>query len=89
MGTFFFFHPLTEVDLPPKVNDFHPEIEVTLDQEAFIFALVRSPHFFFLVVLWVWCMNFYEIVLFQMILQMASTSFSMCVGTLLEVMFHF
>jgi hypothetical protein len=41
------------------------------------------------VALWVWCMNFYEIVLSQMILWMASTSFSMYVGTLLEVMFHF
>jgi hypothetical protein len=28
---------------PPFVNDFHPNIEVTLDQKTFISALVRSP----------------------------------------------
>jgi hypothetical protein len=67
MGTFWFFHPPIEVDLPPKVNDFHPEIEVTLDQEAFIFPWF-GHHICFLVALWVWCMNFYEIVLSQMIL---------------------
>jgi hypothetical protein len=33
-------------------------------------------------------MSFYEIVLSQMILQMASTIFLKYVGTLLEVMFH-
>jgi len=29
---------------PPFVNDFHLEMEVILDWEAFVSALVRSPH---------------------------------------------
>jgi hypothetical protein len=36
-------HPPTKVDLPPFVNDFHREMEVILNQEAFVFALVCSP----------------------------------------------
>jgi hypothetical protein len=41
-----------------------------------------------LVALWVCCMNIYENILPQMILQMASTFFSKYVGTLFKVMFH-
>jgi hypothetical protein len=37
-------HPLVEVDFPPFFDDFHLETKVILDQEAFVFALVRSPH---------------------------------------------
>jgi hypothetical protein len=37
------FHPFAEVDFFPFVDDFHLETKVTLDQEAFIFALIRSP----------------------------------------------
>ncbi len=29
---------------PPFANDFHPKMEVILNQEAFVFALVLSPH---------------------------------------------
>jgi hypothetical protein len=38
-------HPLTKVDLPLFVNDFHPKTEVTLSQKAFNFTLAHSPHF--------------------------------------------
>jgi hypothetical protein len=38
-----FFHPLAKVDLPSFIDDFHPKTKVILDQEAFIFALARSP----------------------------------------------
>ncbi len=44
---FCFFHPLVEVDLPPFVDDFHHEIKVTLDWEAFISTLVHSPRLFY------------------------------------------
>ncbi len=37
------FHPLAKVDPPPFVDDFHLQTEVTLNWEAFIFALARSP----------------------------------------------
>jgi hypothetical protein len=39
-------HPLVEVDLPLFVDDFHLEIEVTLDRETFVSDLVRSLHLF-------------------------------------------
>jgi hypothetical protein len=44
MRVLFFLHPTIEVDLPPFVDDFHLEMEVTLDQKAFVFALVCLPH---------------------------------------------
>jgi hypothetical protein len=37
-------HPLAEVDLSSFVDDFHPEIEVTLDWETFVSNLVHSSH---------------------------------------------
>ncbi len=37
-------HPLVEVDFPPFVDDFHLEMDLALDKEAFIFALTHSPH---------------------------------------------
>jgi hypothetical protein len=37
-------HPLVEVDFSPFVNDFHLEMDFTLDREAFIFALTCSPY---------------------------------------------
>jgi hypothetical protein len=40
-------HPPAKVDLPLLVDDFHPEIEVILDQKAFFFALARSPRLSF------------------------------------------
>jgi hypothetical protein len=40
-------HPPAKVDLPLLLNDFHPEIEVTLDQKAFFSTLARSPHLSF------------------------------------------
>jgi hypothetical protein len=39
MGVLCLFHSLAKVDLPPFVDDFHLEIEVTLDQKAFVYAL--------------------------------------------------
>jgi hypothetical protein len=41
------FHSFAKVDFPPFVDDFHLETEVTLDWEAFVFALVQLPHLFF------------------------------------------
>jgi hypothetical protein len=37
------FHSHVEVDFPPFVDDFHLEMEVILNQKAFIFALIHSP----------------------------------------------
>jgi len=37
------FQPLIEVDLPPFIDDFHFEMKVTLDHEAFISTLAHSP----------------------------------------------
>jgi hypothetical protein len=39
MGVLCLLHPLANVDLPPFVDDFHLEIEVTLDRKTFVFAL--------------------------------------------------
>jgi hypothetical protein len=47
MGILCLFHPLVEVDLPAFVDDFHPETEFILDQNAFIFTLVGSSHLCF------------------------------------------
>ncbi len=41
------FSSLAEVDLPSLVDDFHLEIEVTLDWKAFVFALIRSSYLSF------------------------------------------
>jgi hypothetical protein len=46
MRVFHFFHPIVEVDFPPFVDDFHLEMEVTLDREAFVFALACLPHLY-------------------------------------------
>jgi hypothetical protein len=35
MGILRLFHPLVEVDIPPFIDDFHLETEVTLNKEAF------------------------------------------------------
>jgi hypothetical protein len=43
MGVLCLLHPLAEVDFPPFVDDFHPEMKVILDNEAFISSLVHSP----------------------------------------------
>jgi hypothetical protein len=67
MGVLRLLYPLTEVDLPLFVDDFHPKIEVALNQKTFNSILVLH-HIFFPVVLRIWCMNFYETTLFQMIL---------------------
>jgi hypothetical protein len=34
---------LVEVDLPPFVDDFNPKMDLVLDIEAFVFALMHSP----------------------------------------------
>ncbi len=44
---FHLLQPLAKVDFPPFVDNFHLEMKVILDQKAFVFALVRSPHFSF------------------------------------------
>jgi hypothetical protein len=36
-------HPLVEVDFLHFVNDFHPEMDLVLDKEAFISILTHSP----------------------------------------------
>jgi hypothetical protein len=36
-------HPLAEVDLSFFVNDFHPEMDLVLDREAFIYILTCFP----------------------------------------------
>jgi len=36
-------NPFVKVDLPPFVDDFHPETKVISDQKSFIFVLVHSP----------------------------------------------
>jgi len=67
-------HPLVEVDFTPFIDDFHPEMEVTLNWETFIYVLVHSPRLSFSGPLGV----VYELlwdVLSQMILQVASTFF--------------
>ncbi len=38
-----FIHWL-RLTFPPFVDNFHPEADIVLDKEAFIFALTRSPH---------------------------------------------
>ncbi len=43
MGVLRFLHPLAKVDFPPFVDNFHRETEVILNQDAFVFALARSP----------------------------------------------
>jgi len=45
-GFFCLLHPLAKVDFLPFVDDFHLKIKVILDQETFIFTLVRSPHLY-------------------------------------------
>jgi hypothetical protein len=42
---FCFLQQLVEVDLPPFIDDFHLEMEVTLNQRAFIYVLVYSSCF--------------------------------------------
>jgi hypothetical protein len=37
-------HRSTKVDFPLFVNDFHLEMDIVLDQEAFISTLTHSPH---------------------------------------------
>ncbi len=44
---FCLFHPFIEVDLLAFVDDFHLETEFILDQNAFIFTFVCSPHLSF------------------------------------------
>jgi hypothetical protein len=46
MGILRLLHSLVEGGLLPFIDDFHLETKVTLDQETFIFALVRSPRLF-------------------------------------------
>jgi hypothetical protein len=42
-----FFHPFIEVDFPPFVDDFHPEMKVILNQEAFYFCFGSFTTSFF------------------------------------------
>jgi len=45
-------------------------MDLVLDREAFIYVLIVH-HVFHLVIIWVWCKSFCEIVLFFMILIVA------------------
>jgi len=88
MGVNHLLHPLAKVDLPLFIDDFHPKIKVTLNQNAFNFALVRSPHFSFdgpssMV---------YELLQNCFVPNVSTSGFNLFlryVGTLLKVMFHF
>ncbi len=42
-----FLHSFFEVDLPPFIDNFHIDMEVTLNWKTFIYALACSPHLFF------------------------------------------
>jgi hypothetical protein len=44
MGVICLFQPFIEVDLPPFIDDFHFEMKIILNWEAFIFTLACSPH---------------------------------------------
>jgi hypothetical protein len=85
-GVFHLFHSLVEVDHPPFVDDFHPEMEVTLDWEAFVFALAQLPHLFFDGPLGM----VYELLWDCFFLNDLASGFDLFfdVGTLFEVMFH-
>jgi len=63
-------HPLAKVDLPPFVNNFHPETNLVLEKETFIFTLTCF-HISHLMVPQVWCMNFCGIILTLMTLLVA------------------
>jgi len=80
------FHPLAKVDLPPFVEDFHLRW-ILFWIERHLFMLWHVHHVFHPIILWIWCMNFYEIVLFLMILQMILIFFLRYVGISLMVMF--
>ncbi len=43
IASFHHLHPLVEVDLPLFVDDFHSEMDLVLDKEAFIFSLTHLP----------------------------------------------
>jgi hypothetical protein len=47
MRIFCLLHLFVEVDLPPFVDNIHPETKITLDQKTFISTLVCSLHFSF------------------------------------------
>jgi hypothetical protein len=44
IAAFHHLHPLSEVDLPPFINDFHLKTNLVLDKETFIFTLTHFPH---------------------------------------------
>ncbi len=85
-GVLCLLHPYAKVDLPPFIDDFHLETKVILEKHFFLLWFVH--HIFLLMAFWVWCMTFYNIILSQMILWVALTSFSKHVGIFLEVLFH-
>jgi hypothetical protein len=62
IGIFRLLHPLVKVHLLPFVNDFHFEIKITLIRKH-LFLRWLVHHIFLLVAPWVWCTNFYKIVL--------------------------
>jgi len=43
IGILHLLHPFTKVDLLPFIDDFHPKIDITLNQKAFISMLVDTP----------------------------------------------
>jgi hypothetical protein len=43
VATFHHFHLLVKNDFPPFVNDFHLEMDLVLDKDAFISTLTRFP----------------------------------------------
>ncbi len=47
VATFHHFHLLVKDYFPPFVNDFHLEMDLVLDKEAFISTLTRFPRLSF------------------------------------------
>jgi hypothetical protein len=78
-------HPPTKVDIPPFVDDFHLEIEVTLNWETFVYALVHSPHLSSDGL----SSMVYELLREYFVPNDSASGSSKYVGTLLKVMFHF
>jgi hypothetical protein len=87
-GVLYFLHPLAKVDLPPFLDNFHHEMEVTLNQNAFVFTLAHSPRF---------STNCLSAMVYELLwdcfvlddLEVTSTSSLKYEGTLLKVIFRF
>jgi len=81
------FHPLVEVDPPPPfIDDLNPKMDLVLDRETLIYALMHSPLLSSNNPL-IRCMNFCNIALFLTTLLMALILFLRYANTSFVVMF--